>query len=181
MSKEIYTESWFGEGEAASLRWAIAQVDDTYTGYWVEIGSFEGKSSVFIANEIHPHILECVDSWQGGPVADYELMKYGTTPIEKHFDNNMAVATQGNFMKNKMEWQDFFKADFSISFLYLDGPHDYESVLDSLEIIIPRLVSGGVIVGDDYDDAAVASAVNDFFMMGMASPVWARHFFYKKS
>lgn len=167
MNEEIYTESWFSENKKASIDYALARVTSK-SGIYVEIGSFEGMSTVYIANKIHPHVLYAVDTWAGGEHAPYEQMKYATTPIEKNFDNNIAVATQGNVIKNKMDWHLFFEESpifqmEPIAFIYIDGPHDYESVLDSLSVVAPMIAPGGVMCGDDYDDVSVRDAVDRYF------------------
>lgn len=53
----------------------------------------------------------------------------------------------------------------TISFAFLDGDF-YESIIDSLRLVWPRLAAGGVITIDDYQHAAlpgVERAVRDFF------------------
>ena len=53
----------------------------------------------------------------------------------------------------------------AISFAFLDGDF-YESIIDSLRIVWPRLADGGVITVDDYQRPAlpgVERAVRDFF------------------
>lgn len=52
-----------------------------------------------------------------------------------------------------------------ISFAFLDGDF-YQSIIDSLRLVWPRLVAGGVVTIDDYQRAAlpgVERAVRDFF------------------
>lgn len=160
---EIYTESWFDVVKQQAVTHALKSVSGN--GKFIEIGSFEGKSTVFIANKIYPAKLHAVDTWAGGDEAPYEKMKYATTPIEDHFDHNIAVATQGNVVKHKMTWELFFDVleKIDIAFIYVDGPHDYPAVTKTLQVVEPMMVWGGVMCGDDYDDASVKTAVNDFF------------------
>ena len=40
--------------------------------------------------------------------------------------------------------------DNSIDFLFVDGNHEYDYVLEDLELYYPKVKSGGVICGDDY-------------------------------
>ncbi|MGD9740804.1 MAG: class I SAM-dependent methyltransferase [Bauldia sp.] len=53
-------------------------------------------------------------------------------------------------------------------FLYVDSSHSYEQTLDELAAALPKMKSGGIITGDDYDpDPAsnqhgVYRAVNEF-------------------
>ena len=159
---EIYTEHWF-DNKVESVRYAL---DHVFTnGAYVEIGSFEGKSTVFIANKIYPNVLYAVDTWAGGEHAPYEQMKYATTPIEQNFDHNIEVATKGNVVKCKMDWHRYMEnyLEDRIAFIYVDGPHDYDSVLDTLEVVAPLMASGGVMCGDDFDDVSVRAAVELFF------------------
>ncbi len=177
--REIYTESWFNDNKRASIDYALGCVATTI-GIYVEIGSFEGMSTVYIANQITPRTLFAVDTWAGGEFAPYEQMKYATTPIEKHFDNNIAVATQGNVTKCKTDWREFFLEDHPprIAFIYIDGPHDYQSVYDSILKISPLMAERGVMCGDDYDDVSVKKAVDDFFgdRVEDRGPTWVVQF-----
>ena len=45
-----------------------------------------------------------------------------------------------------------------IKFCYIDAAHDYDSVRATLEMILPKLVIGGVLCGDDYTSAHVGRA-----------------------
>lgn len=175
--REIYTESWFNNNKRASIDYALGWVTN-HDGFYVEIGSFEGMSTVYIANKIYPTELLAVDTWAGGEFAPYEQMKYATTPIEANFDNNIAVATKGNVLKYKMDWRKFFMGSPAISFIYVDGPHDYDSVYQSLAVIAPLMVEGGVMCGDDYDDISVKKAVDDFFgeRVEDRGPTWVVQF-----
>lgn len=60
--------------------------------------------------------------------------------------------------------------DGSIDFIFIDGNHSYEYVLEDLELYYPKVKNGGVITGDDYfmhegdyeGKKMVQEAVNDF-------------------
>ena len=60
--------------------------------------------------------------------------------------------------------------DESIDFIFIDGNHSYEYVLEDLENYYPKVKIGGILCGDDYfmnaDDyngkKMVQEAVNDF-------------------
>ena len=52
-----------------------------------------------------------------------------------------------------------------VDLLYVDGAHDYESVLNDLRTWAPRVASYGVICGDDWlwgNDRPVQRAVQQF-------------------
>lgn len=177
----IFTEAWCSDREKISIEHALNSVEAE--GAYIEIGCFEGRSTVFTANLINPKTLHAVDPWS--PVADapYEVKVYGERPIEQNFLHNIAVGTSGNVEVHKMRWEEFFQTwDGPIAYLYLDGPHQYDNVMESLRIITPFIAKGGVILGDDYDDDPVAAAAHDFFgVTTMASPVLWRHFYWKNN
>lgn len=52
--------------------------------------------------------------------------------------------------------------DGSIDAVFIDGDHEYESVLNDLELYWKKIRKGGQIVGDDYWLPKVSKAVNEF-------------------
>ena len=52
--------------------------------------------------------------------------------------------------------------DQSLDLIFIDGDHQYDSVLQDLNVWYPRLRSGGLLAGDDYAWPAVKEAVSTF-------------------
>jgi len=57
-----------------------------------------------------------------------------------------------------------------LDFVFIDGDHDYEHVLQDIEIWSKKIKKGGLIIGHDYTwngdkktKRSVCNAVNDFF------------------
>lgn len=128
---------------------------------FLEIGSFEGRSMVWIAdNMMNPgDELFCVDTWEGG-----EEHKVGgsaeqdMSEAEKHFDYNRSLALNGRDIKvvkykdtsthalatfTSEEWKPF-------DFIYIDGSHTAPDVLTDACMAWPLLNKGGIMVFDDY-------------------------------
>jgi predicted O-methyltransferase YrrM len=127
---------------------------------FLEIGSFEGRSSCFIIDEQArdtPISLTCVDSWEGSPEHDTTDM----VQVEARFDKNIAQAIEQaakdvTFRKMKSLSIDATallltegKRGF-FDFIYIDGSHDAKDVLADLVMSFPLLRVGGMIVVDDY-------------------------------
>lgn len=53
-------------------------------------------------------------------------------------------------------------ANDSLSFVYIDADHEYDSVLGELDAYWPKVHAGGVIAGDDYNYPPCMVAVNHF-------------------
>lgn len=176
-----FTEQWCTDLEKSAIEHSWNRVKDL-EGDAIEIGCFEGRSTVFTANLIYPATLIAIDPWvPHHEDAPYEIEVYGKRPIKEHFDHNIKVGTAGNVEVNAMRWEDFFEsykklADRKIRYLYLDGPHSYENVMESLEVLTPLFVEGGVMIGDDYDHPPVRKAVDEFFGGPMRHPVSGRTF-----
>ena len=51
--------------------------------------------------------------------------------------------------------------DGSIDFLMIDGDHSYEAVKQDIENYLPKMRSGGLIVGDDAYEVDIQKALED--------------------
>ena len=51
-----------------------------------------------------------------------------------------------------------------VDFVYIDGLHDYESVKEDIHDWFPKLHSGGILCGHDYNETnpGTIQAVNEF-------------------
>ena len=141
-----------------------------------ELGVFRGLFSEFILITVNPKLFYMVDGWEllfgekfswGG---DYTCN--GTLPtavakseaIERtsfHNNRHVITSTTEDFLLNLTEKMDFF---------YFYATHQYESVLNELNLIhnLDLLADDGVIIGDDWiidpkhQHHGICRAVNDF-------------------
>ena len=54
------------------------------------------------------------------------------------------------------------KVEDNLDFIYLDGNHRYEYVLKDLELYYPKVKSGGLVAGDDFQLEGVQKALRAF-------------------
>ena len=138
--------------------------------HFVEVGSFLGKSAVFMAVEIINSgkriKFDCVDHWRGS---------------EEHRDNEKIDAEYlyEGFLKNiepvkgvinpvrlnSIDASKLYKPN-SLDFIFIDASHDERAVREDLTYWMPRLKENGMIAGDDIDNEGVANAVKWFFDTG---------------
>ena len=59
---------------------------------------------------------------------------------------------------------DFAKTipDNSLDFVYIDANHSYACVMDDMTAWTPKVRSGGIVSGHDYDIADVKKAVDEY-------------------
>ncbi len=119
-------------------------------GSLLELGCFEGRSSVAICEVAFPEPLICVDNWQGG--AD----GFGADPLAyERFLNNMKEGDCRflDYKEDMFEYLSNPELKDKFKFIYLDASHDYEGVKKGIEMCLPLLVTGGILCGDDFLNA----------------------------
>jgi predicted O-methyltransferase YrrM len=122
---------------------------------FLEIGSFEGRSSVWIAENMMQDgdYLRCIDTWEGGEEHGEEDM----SEVEERFRANLIVATEkfperhiyqskGTSVARLAQLQGKTMFDF----IYIDGSHIAKDVLTDACMAWPLLKPKGLMVFDDY-------------------------------
>lgn len=144
---------------------------------FVEIGSFRGRSTAFLAVEIANSgkniQLECIDPMKLlGHYADSAVEKpeefagYSATEFHKR------LASVNHIYKLHEMISDDTCAlyeDGTIDFIMIDGDHSYEGVKKDLINFLPKMRSGGLVTGDDAYVPEIMKAVNE--VAGHLSPV----------
>ena len=135
--------------------------------HFVEVGSFLGKSAVYMAVEIinsGKNIkFDCVDHWKGSKEhSDNDKINLDT--MYEDFLKNIEPV-KGIINPIKMSSIDASKLyePNSLDFIFIDASHDTQSVREDLSYWMPRIKEDGIIAGDDINNAEVASAVMWFF------------------
>lgn len=152
----------------------VLSCNDIDEYHFVEMGSWKGKSSTYMAVEILNSgkriKFDCVDTWNGS---------------EEHLDKNnnsyeplleIPNGLYNEFLKNiepvksvinpirmsSIEASKLYK-DNSLDFIFIDGAHDYFNVKQDVEHWFPKIKVGGYITGDDYAWPSVSNAVDEYF------------------
>jgi hypothetical protein len=145
---------------------------------FVEVGSWKGKSSSYLAVEIinsKKNItidcvdlwIDCKDAWKG--IDENQRDKYLETKhlYELFIKNTSSLSSVINPIRmDSINASKIYK-DKTIDFIFIDANHDYNNVKKDIEAWLPKLKIGGIIAGHDYDNywwPNVVKAVNDFFI-----------------
>jgi len=119
----------------------------------LEIGCWEGRSTIAIANSVFPEELICVDTWKGNIDEGEPLSQKMAQErdVFGQFLDNMIECTKGNFTPFKTDCHSYIKETTNIfKFVHIDACHDYESVKKTIVSLLPKIVIGGILCGDDY-------------------------------
>jgi predicted O-methyltransferase YrrM len=127
----------------------------------LEIGSFEGMSAIWLLDYCPDAKITCIDVF--GPAFDDITGEY-----EQRFDRNVAeYGKRVTKLKGKShDCLATFSKRSKFDFIYIDGHHTYEAVKQDIALAWPLLKAGGLMIFDDYDNAAfgVRQAVDEFLV-----------------
>lgn len=113
---------------------------------YLEIGSYEGNSALFVSNNFkNCDLIYCLDTWEGSD----EHINYDSKIIEKNFDNN--IKNFKNINKIKSDSDDFFlRNNNKFDVIYIDGSHFAPQVYKDCFNAWNILMTSGFLICDDY-------------------------------
>tara|TARA_B100000614_G_scaffold253108_1_gene266629 strand:+ start:315 stop:1037 length:723 start_codon:yes stop_codon:yes gene_type:complete len=120
---------------------------------YLEIGSFEGNSALFMIKYFKNSSLVCVDQWRQLYETDGKREGYEHLPIasvEKNFDDNLKNYTN-RFVKKKTSADLFFaKNNELFDIIFVDGSHYAKDVWNDCLNSWSILRKYGILILDDY-------------------------------
>lgn len=162
-------DSMIGLKRMNNIEFCINQIiQDNIPGDFIETGVWRGGATIFMkallkANDINDRVVWVADSFEGLPAPNES--KYIADKGDKHYlRKELAVSLEtvkGNFLKYDLldENVKFLKGWFKdtlptapidqLSLLRLDGDM-YESTMDALNALYPKLSVGGYLIVDDW-------------------------------
>lgn len=152
---------------------AINNFDDSY--HILEVGTDAGTTAMCFLKALNKakskRWLFTVDPHGDKPYRidgnDYGGFEYGDHKYRKHLsaESNFALENELNHLHWKIRSVDFFKVlpkvefwsnggiikKWKFCFVYLDGEHSWDTILEEIKWVYPKIPKGGVIVIDDYN------------------------------
>ena len=118
---------------------------------FLQIGAFTGDASVWLVNNVltqRNSILEDVDIWTGSDEEEHKAMDW--VDVECVYDSR--IAFRPNVIKYKMDSKEFLRSIEKVTydFIYIDGDHTAEGVLQDSVLAWRLLKVGGIMAFDDY-------------------------------
>jgi hypothetical protein len=144
-----------------------------------EVGVYEGKHAELMLTMHSGLTLFCVDMWELWGVKNIQYpdttaqirskMQDIKNATAKHNQAEKRLQPFGNRAQIRMmESMDAAKEidDGSLDFVYIDGDHSFEGVTRDMQLWYPKINSGGLLAGHDYnrlnDHCAMKRAVDAF-------------------
>lgn len=140
-------EGWLSRKEG----WFLYRMAGRCKGNIVEIGSWKGKSTVWLglgSKSGNHAVIHAVDPHTGAPEHVRSLGKVWTFD---QFQENIRNAGIEHLVHPLVNTSEAAAADFNepVEFLFIDGAHEYEAVRNDLRLWSPKLVEGGFIAFHD--------------------------------
>lgn len=125
----------------------------SYNSTIVEIGSYLGSSSCFLASAAKKRksILHCIDTWENHEMSEgyretLEEFRKNTFSLEKYIEIHKGYSFDISKIFN-----------LKIDMIFFDGGHSYETIKTDWENWSPKLKRGGIVV---FHDIGWAEGVN---------------------
>ncbi|WP_458094687.1 class I SAM-dependent methyltransferase [Roseomonas sp. WA12] len=166
----------------------------------VEVGTWKGASAIHMAGICQEIGLQaeivCVDTWLGnwqhwkrtegtGSRADLRMRNGFPTLYFQFLSNVIATGHQARItplpLTGVAAAKLFAAYRLRPDLIYIDGDHEYESVIGDLRGWLPLLNEGGMLIGDDHDFSGVSAAVREVMAEGRyagevgGNKFWFRH------
>lgn len=158
MSEYQFTKDWFNWAPEVWTQ-LIPLLPPSTERSFLEIGSFEGRSAVWMAENMlrDGDEIICIDTWEGGEEHSAENM----SAVEERFIHNIKLAqekypkrnllsTKGTSTKYLGEVIGLGEDGIKFDFIYIDGSHQAPDVLTDAVMAWPLLKPAGLMVFDDY-------------------------------
>jgi predicted O-methyltransferase YrrM len=140
-----FTRDWFSRN-VSIWREKLSTLANISDANILEIGSFEGRSAVWLADHILVGTgakIHCVDLWS-------------EPATEARFDENVrksSLYSGCSFVKIKGPSRDILRdlGDRRFDFIYIDGEHYAPTIMIELVFSIQHISDQGIVAVDDYD------------------------------
>lgn len=130
-------------------------------GVGAEIGVHLGDFSVQILHTSSPKKLIMIDPWKydsspqgkntlyGGAKLDQHVLDMRYAGVKKRFAPQIEAGTIQIIRETSSDAVRHI-ADNSLDYVYIDGDHSFNAVVNDIQLYYPKVKQDGFIIGDDY-------------------------------
>jgi MMP 1-O-methyltransferase len=153
-------QGWLTDAEAAELFHLAKYLTPANAPVVVELGSWQGKSSVVLAGGLfgkRDANLYCIDPFGRDESAEYQekyydpLLAQESQDVEQIFATNMRKSGVDQIVSAMKGYSFEFAGSWSapIDLLFIDANHEYEAVARDFQMWMPHVKRGGIVAFHD--------------------------------
>lgn len=123
----------------------------------LEIGTYEGAAAVWLLENILTDptaLLVCIDSFEGSPGTQVQRTQqelYDTWTQNLRASGHSDRVELRGFARSAAALRSMHPAIYRFDFIYVDGSHRSQDVLEDAVLAFPLLEPGGLMIFDDYE------------------------------
>ena len=129
----------------------------------LEIGSYEGNSTIFFLKYLKYSSITCVDSWSDFHTAGNKNRELKFDIIKENFNKNIKPYKNRTNIHHCLSKDFFIKNRSKYDLVYIDGSHTFEDVLNDGNNAVKLLNNNGLIIFDDVFKSDVFKAILEIY------------------
>ena len=146
----IFSEDWFSSNIPIWKNTINKEFNKNSNLKYLEIGTFEGKSAIYICENFENIEVTCVDPFDKYETIESLVKKQDMKKIYDTFQSNIKVF-KNRITHYKISSNEFFKKSNELfDIIYIDGSHYYIDVENDFKNSLNCLNKGGIIIFDDF-------------------------------
>jgi hypothetical protein len=143
--------NWFEMTAKENFESQLLPLAGKFNLRFLQIGAFTGDATVWLVDNVlvtKNSVLEDVDIWTGSDEEEHKEMNW--LDVERTYDSR--IIFRPNVIKYKMDSKEFLRSieEPTYDFIYIDGDHTAEGVLQDAVLAWRLLKPGGIMAFDDY-------------------------------
>ena len=150
LNNYVFSEDWFSINIPCWNYIINKEFNKNLHLKYLEIGSFEGRSAIYICETFKNFEVTCVDPFDVYESVESSAKKQSMKSVYKTFLSNISYF-KDRIQHFKVYSNKFFSdnKDF-FDIIYIDGSHFYLDVLNDFKNSLKFLNKGGIIIFDDF-------------------------------
>ena len=140
-----FTEDWFC-GNIPQWKKFVFDVDKRDIWKCLEIGSYQGRSCLWILENVNIESITCIDTFEGS-IENSDSQKQNLFSMFKH---NIEGYEDKVIIKRGYSRDVLKTLDEKYDFIYVDGSHQPQDVITDAVLSFDLLKTGGYMIFDDF-------------------------------
>jgi predicted O-methyltransferase YrrM len=170
IERALTIEGWMS---AEELTWLAEQAGSATK--IAEIGSWRGRSTAALSDNTTGTVW-AIDTWEGSPETDFDpdFKAGGPEWLYGEFTKSMRENVKPVRLSSVEAAYMFEAIEDRFDLIFIDGAHDYASVVADISAWRPLLAEGGTLCGHDYwPGSDVRKAVDELLVVSNpAGSIW---------